>query len=473
MAKSNVPFWRRLSVRQAQVAVALALFIGIVFAVIQILLDAREERQGLRLHADSILDYAQLTAARAAYRLDTVAAQELAQSLLGDPAVVRVEIFDDFGDPLATVWRGVAADHSQIASLLLGSETVSFVRTLRIQEPATTVGRLLIELDPVAAAPGFHQRTLNALFSGIAKSTLLSVLLLVFYQFMVTKRIARLAESVTLDGQSPDTPHQGDELDHLDHQMQQWAEKLKSAAERAETANNAKSVFLACMSHEMRTPLNAIIGYAEIMELGIGIDNEERRRSYLENIAKGGRQLNKLLGDILDFSRIEAGSIDLDLEFTRPADLIRSNLGQIRELVRQEGLTMDVSLESDAVIRVDRSRLRQILLNLVSNAVKYNKPGGTVELGCRVAGNGMLRCFVHDTGIGIPPDKLAGLFDEFVRGEHHHSDIPGAGLGLSICRVLTEGMGGRIGCESAPGEGSTFWVEFPIEAADHDVLVAE
>ncbi|MEO3428640.1 ATP-binding protein [Pelagibius sp. CAU 1746] len=473
MSKSSVPFFRRLSVKQAQVAVALALVIGLVFATTQILLDASEEQERLRRDAEAILDYSERTAARAAYRLDTLAAQELAESLLSDPAIVLVQLTDDFGDQLARVQRAVDPDQSAIAGFLLGSDTVSFSRVLRVREPEANVGDLLIKLDPVAAAPGFEKRTINAMISGVAKSMLLSVILLIVYQAMVTQRITRLAESVRVAKQPSDLPAKGDELDHLSQQMKQWSDELRAAAGRAEIANNAKSIFLASMSHEMRTPLNAIIGFAEALELGIGADSEVCRRAYLENIIKGGRLLSTLLGDILDFARVEAGSIDLDLVLLCPAEEIESSLWLIRELVEQEGLTLFTSVQTDQRIMADRARLRQIVLNFVSNAVKYNKAGGHVEVGCEAMPNGVLRCFVRDSGIGVPREKMSGIFDEFDRGENQCRDIPGAGLGLSISKVLTEVMGGKVGCESKPGEGSVFWAEFPIVYAEEESAVAE
>ena len=460
---STIPFRHRLSVRQAQIAVVIAVAIGTVFALAQILADASDERESLEQHAAFVLDYASLPAARAAYRLDGVGAQELAQSLLSDPAVTRATIQDDFGEPLAKAKQDVSVRHSVVTDFLLGSGPVSFERKLHINLD-TYVGTLKIEVDPVAAAPGFEQRTINSILSGLVKSMLLSIMLLIIYQNMVTKRVARLASQVALTGSEDGQKAGGDELDQLEQRFHEWSDTLQTAARKAEQANNAKTVFLASMSHEMRTPLNAVIGYAEMLDLGIGIDNPKTRSGYLKSIVFAGRQLSKLLGDILDFSKIEAGALDFHLEAVSPSEVIQENASLVQDMVGEKGLTLKIDIAECAPVIADRSRLRQVILNLVSNAVKYNTPGGQVRIGCASTSSRTVRLFVADTGIGIPHDQLDTLFSDFVRGRHHQPDIPGAGLGLAISKLLTEGMGGTIGCDSKLGEGSIFWVDLPTQS---------
>lgn len=462
-ASSSIPFRRRLSVRQAQIAVVIAVAIGTVFALAQILADASDERESLDTHAAFVLDYASLPAARAAYRLDGVGARELAQSLLSDPAVIKATILDDFGELLAQAIRNATVQHSLVSDFLLGSQPVGFERDLFI-DATTFVGKLKIEIDPVAAAPGFEQRTMNSVLSGLVKSLLLAGLLLIIYQYMVTKRVTRLAEQVALAGRTNDVPPNGDELDQLEQRFQDWTRALKSTARKAEQANNAKTVFLASMSHEMRTPLNAVIGYAEMLEMGIGIDDPAKRSQYLKSIVSSGRHLNKLLADILDFSKIEAGALDFQLEEFSPAEVVAENVSLIQDMVGEKDLKLETALTGcSTTVIADRSRLRQVVLNLVSNAVKYNKPGGTVRVRCICTDPNFVRLCVDDTGIGIPRDQLEVLFSDFVRGRHHQGDIPGAGLGLAISKRLTEGMGGTIGCDSTLGDGSSFWIELPAK----------
>ncbi len=438
----------------------------------QILLDARNERKDLSVHAASILNYAGQPAARAAYRLDDVGAQELVASLLSDPALVQAQILDEIGLTLARATRTTTKSPSVIEQLLLGSEAAHFERHLRIEKADLDVGTLIIELDPVAAAPGFLQRTWNAVLSGLLKSTLLAFLLTTIFQLIITKRVTRLAESFSSAAHNkPNTNRRGDELDLLEERVLQSTNALAAAVIEAQAANKAKSVFLASMSHEMRTPLNAIIGYAEALEMGIGVDNTERRNSYLKNISSAGRQLNRLLGDILDFSKIEAGSIEFEIEDVSLADIIRRDTQQLEEIAAERQITLKTDISTEETVQADQSRLRQILLNFVTNATKYNTSGGTVIVGVTARPNGLQRLYVKDSGSGIPPDQLRSIFEPFVRGDNNLPDIPGAGLGLAICKMLAEGMGGHIGCDSIVAEGSTFWVDLkvsPAAAPSHD-----
>tara|TARA_E500000305_G_scaffold110899_1_gene120460 strand:- start:240 stop:1619 length:1380 start_codon:yes stop_codon:yes gene_type:complete len=446
--------------------VFIALVIGAVFAIMQILLDARNERKDLSVHAKSILDYAGLPAARAAYRLDDVGAHELVVSLLSDPALVKAEILDEIGLTLARAARTSTKPPSILEQLLLGSGAEMYARDLRIEQANIDVGTLIIELDPVAAAPGFQQRTWNALLSGLLKSTILAFLLTAIFQLIITKRVTRLAESFSSAAKhNPKTARRGDELDLLEERVLQSTNALAKAVIEAQAANKTKSVFLASMSHEMRTPLNAIIGYAEALEMGIGVDNIERRNSYLKNISSAGKQLNRLLGDILDFSKIEAGSIEFEIEDVSLAEIIRSDIQQLEEIAAERQISLKTDINTEEMVRADQSRLRQILLNFVTNATKYNFSGGTIIVGVTARPDGLQRLYVKDSGSGIPPNQIQSIFEPFVRADNNLPDIPGAGLGLAICKMLAEGMGGHIGCDSVVAEGSTFWVDLKLSAS--------
>jgi signal transduction histidine kinase len=463
---SRIPFRKRLSVRQTQIAVAIALLIGMLFAGTQIAFDASRQRENLTTHAQSVLDYANLPAARAAYRIDRVSTQELTDSLLNDPAIVRAEITDDFSERLAVSIRDTEPVRSRVAGYLLGSEDVRFERDLYVNDGSTYVGKILIDLDPVAAAPGFAERFYGAILSGLLKSTLLSIMLLLIFHSMVTKRVNRLASSVSVSPDMARMEASADELDHLEARFRNWTDQLTKTADEARKANDAKSVFLAGMSHEMRTPLNAIIGYAELLEYGIGISDEAKRAEYLRYIIHSGRQLNVLLGDILDFSKIEAGKIDLKFTAVSPADIVIDNLPVLKQIASEAGLALETRMPCNDKVMVDADRLRQVLFNFVSNAAKYNQTGSRIEITCVRKENGNLRFSVLDDGIGIMDDQIEEIFQHFLRGRHANPDIPGAGLGLAISRQLVEAMGGSIGCESSPGKGAMFWMDFPIISAD-------
>ncbi len=242
--------------------------------------------------------------------------------------------------------------------------------------------------------------------------------------------------------------------------------ELQHQRDRAEHASKAKSEFLAHMSHELRTPLNAIIGFAEALEHGIDAGDETKHREFLGHIANAGRDLNDLIGGVLDFSQIEEGQFRLEPELLSPASVMQECLPMIQQMAESKGIEFKGGRKSNAYIEVDRARLKQIMLNLISNAVKYNVPEGNIEFGCHEVNENRLRIYVTDSGIGIPEHLRDRVFEPFHRLRMSDHDVAGSGIGLSITRKLVEIMGGEIDFESQANIGSTFWVEFPIAARD-------
>jgi len=236
-------------------------------------------------------------------------------------------------------------------------------------------------------------------------------------------------------------------------------EELRLAKLAAEQANEAKSEYLSRMSHELRTPLNAILGFAQLLELD---DLHDEQRDNLGHILSGARHLLSLINEVLDIAAIEAGRLTLSLEPVSLADVAAEAISLIRPLADQSSIVIvspDVACSTHVL--GDRQRLKQVLLNLLSNAVKYNREGGSVELSCAPAADGRLRIKVTDTGLGIPPEALARLFVPFER-VGRQSGIEGTGLGLPLSKRLAEAMGGTLDLTSAPGQGSTFWIELPL-----------
>ena len=249
-------------------------------------------------------------------------------------------------------------------------------------------------------------------------------------------------------------------------ELKKMIEDLKSAQKEADRANHAKSLFLSSMSHELRTPLNSILGFSQILMEEKKIPDMEKRLDYINKIYRSGRHLLRLINDILDLAKIESGKMDLSIEKTDPFSAVESTL----ELLQHQAGKKQVTLKAMApdlpiLIEVDTTRYQQILLNLVSNAIKYNVSGGSVTIDFSIQANESVHINVRDTGRGIPKKYAQRLFDPFDRLGAETSNIQGTGIGLTITKVLVESMNGEISFQSRVGEGTTFTVTFPCVKA--------
>lgn len=237
------------------------------------------------------------------------------------------------------------------------------------------------------------------------------------------------------------------------------------ARQAAEAANRVKGEFLATMSHELRTPLNAIAGYAQLIEIGVHGPVTDAQRDALKRIQRSEQRLLLLVNDILNFAKLEAGRIDYELTDVLLADVVASITPMVEPQLEGKKLRYDVDIAPDVMVRADCEKLEQILLNLMSNAIKFTESGGRIRIDAIGNTEGLadtvLLC-VTDSGVGIPSDKQEAIFDPFVQVDRHHTRTSGGtGLGLAISRDLARGMGGDLLVRSAPGEGSTFTVTLP------------
>jgi len=246
--------------------------------------------------------------------------------------------------------------------------------------------------------------------------------------------------------------------------------ELRQTREAAEAANQAKSVFLANMSHELRTPLNAVLGYAQILAGAPNLDEAQRRQ--VTAIRQGGNHLLALINDVLDLAKIEADRIELTPTDWKPRAFFPELIDLLRSRAEEKGigLGLEIDAQTPALLRCDALRLRQVLMNLLGNAVKFTHQGRvTLKVGYQ---QGRLRLAVSDSGIGIPQGQIQRIFERFEQVGSAHHNAQGSGLGLAISRRLVERMGGALGVESVAGEGSTFYFEIPVEIAAEQPIPA-
>ncbi|HEX8833899.1 MAG TPA: ATP-binding protein, partial [Abditibacteriaceae bacterium] len=232
---------------------------------------------------------------------------------------------------------------------------------------------------------------------------------------------------------------------------------LKAATAEAERASAAKSEFLSRMSHELRTPLNAILGFAQLLEMD---ELEADQRSGVKQILKSGRHLLELVNEVLDIASIDAGRLSLSCEPVQLSDLAEETIAMLRPLAEARSIRFENNIEIGHVF-ADQQRLKQVLLNLMSNAIKYNRVGGKVRLSSALVETERVRFEVADTGPGIPLDGQQKMFSPFERLDAGQKGIEGTGIGLTISQRLVHLMGGEIGLYSVENEGTTFWVELP------------
>jgi len=249
-----------------------------------------------------------------------------------------------------------------------------------------------------------------------------------------------------------------------EQQLLEQAEELERQRTLTEDANRAKSAFLATMSHELRTPLNAIGGYVQLIELGIQGPITEKQVDSLARISRAQRHLLRLINDILNLARIEAGRVEYNVESCHLKEMVDTVLPMVEPQLQSRGVRYSVDVAPDLTAYADREKVQQILLNLLSNATKFTPANGSVVVTAAVMGERQERValVIRDTGVGIPPERLAQVFEPFVQVDDSHARrAEGSGLGLAISRDLARGMGGELTAESEVKVGAAFTLTLP------------
>jgi PAS domain S-box-containing protein len=264
------------------------------------------------------------------------------------------------------------------------------------------------------------------------------------------------------------------ERKRLDQVLLEKNVELESSKSAAEKANLAKSEFLSSMSHELRSPLNAILGFAQLMESDATPATPSQKGS-IDEILRAGWYLLELINEILDLAQIESGKLSLSPEPTSLGEVLLECQAMIEPQAQDRGIRMTFpEFAVPCFVAADRTRLKQVLINLLTNAMKYNQPGGTVVVDCAGSTAERIRLNVRDTGAGLPPEKLAQLFQPFNRLGQEHGSEEGTGIGLVTSKRLVELMGGVIGVESSVGVGTVFWCELGAAGAPGlEALLAE
>ena len=329
-------------------------------------------------------------------------------------------------------------DMAAATSLVAGGQGKRTMQEIRVEMDSF----LRVEQEALAEREAYMKSKMGQMFADIIAASLLTLLLALLFAYLIHRESQhRVRAQVHLE-----TLHLLAVQDELNHRLQ--------------SASLAKSEFLSSMSHELRTPLNAILGFAQLLEMG---KPSVAQQHSIGQILKAGWHLLVLINEILDLSQIESGKFSLSPEPLSLAEVMLECQAMIEPQAQKRGIHLAFPrLDAPIFVKADRTRIKQVLINLLSNAIKYNKVDGKVTVDCAVDPAGRVRISVADTGAGLTPDNLAHLFQPFNRlGQEGHAE-EGTGIGLVVCKRLTELMGGTIGVTSTVGKGSVFWIELAL-----------
>tara|TARA_R110000765_G_scaffold136630_1_gene235790 strand:- start:2253 stop:4601 length:2349 start_codon:yes stop_codon:yes gene_type:complete len=519
----DIRLTNRLSFKQTRLGVLAAFTLGTVLGLIQVMVDYHSEDAAIDEAVQAQINVSLGPASRIAYNIDAELALELVNGLLQAPPVIRAEIIDNNGIALASVSRPMANSRYRVVSDALFKRRRDYSHPLYVEHaPNELLGHLVIEVDTFHQGASFLRRAGLTMLSGFILSLVLSLILMVLFYGMLTKPLVRLINdllNMKTEGERSRLPcpdgHERDEIGALvevinrqlqsidvnmrqklraEERLRKYLEELENIVEsrtnelqetnaqlrrsnqdleysREEALDmaRARSAFLANMSHEIRTPINGLLGMIGLT-LDSPLNNEQQQQ--LSIAYDSGKVLVALLNDILDLSKFEAGKLqleripfDLSALLEETASLLSQNAGK-----QDIELTCRIDPRLPGMLLGDPTRIRQIVSNLLSNAIKFTEQGHVaLTLGLERGGSTdqHVRISVSDTGIGIADDALESIFSPFTQADAHISRrFGGTGLGLALCKSLSDAMGGELTVTSTPGQGSSFSVLIPL--ATHD-----
>lgn len=516
MTSNPVAIRNSLSYQQAKYTVITAFLIGVIFSSLQIALDYSSLRDELSTSVADILTTAKRSALHAAYNLDESSALQISRGLVSNPAISQASIFDNLGNLLGSASKENPPPISPASRWLFGDQK-------RIEQPLLSpesydpvVGKLLVVIDPAITSDTFIQRSSVVLLSGIVRNFILALVLIAVFYFTLTKAIVIASSRLSKDHQNQritiPASHTRDEFgmlinafnNHLDIIEQQHRQiidtnnnlellvdkrtrqldgknrELDKEKNSALEASQSKSDFLAMMSHEVRTPMNGILGMANLLEKSLQEDSTTpgQQSDCIHAILDSSNSLLSLLNSVLDYAKYESGS----LEFEHTAFDLRRLVNGIVFLLsasaekQQNLLSVELDEEIPAYLCGDPEKLRQVLLNLINNAIKFTQQGDIrlkISVDNRFEDSLRLAFSVSDTGIGISQQAQEKIFEPFTQASSSISRrYGGSGLGLTICQQIIEQQSGEISVTSRQGSGSTFSFKLDLIATQAPEVMA-
>lgn len=514
-------FRERLAYKHAKLVVVTAFLLGVVVSSVQIFIDYQNQNQRLRSTFLALKETSVNPAAEAVWNLDEELAKSIVEGLYTNVGLLHVSIEVENGNVLAEKTRPMVDQRYRwITTILFGERTIETVSLTQTENSLTRVlGYLRITYDPYEESVSFIKRSAVVLISGIVKNLVLALLLFFIFYRHLTRPVEKLTESLNRihpkdennDLVVYDPHYQGEfkqmydklnlligELNEnsrtreqvqkslndinisLEKKVRTRTEELNLQKDAADKANKAKSQFLATMSHEIRTPLNTILG---LSSLNVKSKSIEQLTNYLVSINNAGMTLNALFDEVADFSQIEANKLSLRSEVFS----LKAVLSDVHQVFRRRFIDKGVELDvnSDPLLPVwvegDFGRLKQIVLNLVSNALKFTQTG-KVTLGCELLQENthnhtaLVMFSVEDTGIGISDEFLQQMFQPFSQRDMSSTRIfQGMGLGLALASKIAVLMNSKIEVQSQEGKGSRFFFKVPLSlaAAQQNTLDAD